>query len=837
MIRLKVIFFISLFSFYPIFNLSSQNVNWSADLPVMPQTFTEAEKAQQRINGQKLLDTLNLLVSKPSINKEIIVKEDCRFSGNGQFYISYLKKAKIIGIKDKTITLWFDSPHIYGIQLYSCNNVTFSNISFDCDPVPFTQGKIIEKTSNSSVVLQPMTGYENLISNPSGIYIIFNSDGTFKRHGPSTCQIVQNTDKTIELTNGTFNNANPGDYVVLPSRTGSMFSLNQCENIVLDSINVYASGGMICVGDKGKGGHTFRHVLAVRRPGTNRLWVSGADGIHMNELEIGPTIEDCEISYTADDLINIHGRFGWVSSKINNSKNNFRVIFTPGAIVVGQRIDFWDNVTQEYKGHANVTKITQVTNSNDIQTAQSNAIPYLGGSVYDIQLDTEVDADYGCIIEHHANLCSGFVIRNCKLHDTFNRVLINGPINGTIEGNTIENVFSGQSFHMETWNYGEGQYIKNLVVQNNHYKNSGGLWFGLVPPGGNTIYGAYRTTPMKNIQLLNNLIELSPGDIYGITAAYVDTLVIEGNTIIRNMSDNDWNKNDINFTDGYGKSNESAIFVTSCKNISIDNNLIQENISNTARKIDYGLLVNNIQIDNNVQFNSVADIITGWLINGKQDDLGWSYGYVNRNDYSINNFQKMLYQSNSIWIPSQNATLPMISRMTTQPSNDLSSVIRWCSNVNGNLKIIGKIKSTSNLGNKVLIIIYIDGNERYRYDMANGDINLSQDLGKVSVGNFVDFVVDSKGNNLGDKISFNFKYMSDNLPFSKVNTVESIPFKLYIHDDYLVVIPNGSNQILSIYSLDGKLQYQKKISAIQYVNLPKGVYIVKLDNEVIKVIV
>jgi len=837
-----------LFCSYSISGLLAQNTTWSPDLPVNTKTFTEAEKQQQRINGQKLMDTLSMYLSKPSIDKTVIIREDCRFTGDGSFYISFLKKTKIIGAKGKDITFWFDSPHIWGLKLEACSEIAFSNITFDCDPVPFTQGKIISKSSNSSVVLQPMKGYETLISNANGIFAVFNPDGTFKKHpGAYTCNMVQNADKTISLTNGTFAYANIGDYVVLPSRTGAMISLSQCENVVLDTINVYSSGGMVCYLGKGVGGHLLRHVIATRRPGTNRLWMNGADGFHVNELAKGPVIEDCEMSYTADDFINIHGRFGWVASKVNNSKNNFRVIFSPGAIKAGQRIDFWDNNTQEYRGTANVTKVSSVTNSADIQAAQSTAIQHLGGSVYDIQLDADVNADLGSLIEHHANVCSGFVIRNCRLHDTFNRgLLINGASDGIIEGNTIENVGSGQSFHMETWMYGEGQYIRNLIVRNNTLKNAGGLWFGLVPPGGNTIYGAYRSTPMSNIQILNNRIELSPGDISGISMTYIDSLKIEGNTIVRDMSDSNWNQNDMNFTDGYGKSNESAIFATGCKNVIINNNTVQELTPNTAKKADYGLLVNNIELDGVKQYNSVADIVTGWLQSGKQDDLGWSYGNANANtvrngNYSKDSFVKMGVQSNSIWTPSASLFLPSIGRMSTQPGVDLASVIRWTSNVNGKLKISGKIKNSSSLtlGNKVLVIIYVNGNERYRYDTSNGNITLNVDLGNVEVGNYVDFVVDSKGNTLGDQTVFNFKYLSDGSPATSLKPISSNKsFKAYSLNGQLVVIPTKSNQLLSVFRMDGILQFSKKISdSVQYISLAKGAYIVKLDKDTTKVVI
>jgi len=836
----KVCFFYIFFSLFSVESLLAEN--WSPDLPVTPNKFTEIEKAQQRINGQKLIDTLKLYTLSPDIEKTIIINDDCRFSGDGSFVVSSLKKTKIVGAKGKNVTFWFDAPHIYGLAFLSCNDVSISNITFDCDPVPFSQGKVVSKNGNSSVALIPMKGYETLISNANGTFIIFNPDGTFKRHGPLSCSISQNADQTITLTNGAFDKVDVGDYIVLPSRTGYMISLSQCQDMKLDSINVYASGGMVCVGDKGKGNHLLRHVIATRRPGTNRLWMSGADGFHMNEMAVGPDIEDCEISYTADDLINIHGRFGWVASRIDNSKNKLRVIFTPGSVKVGQRIDFWDNDTQEYRGNAKVTDITAVTNETDIMAAQSNAIPNLSNSVYDIQLDTDVEADFGSLIEHHTNVCSGYVIRNSKLHDTFNRgLLINGACDGLIEGNTIENIGSGQSFHMETCCWSEGQYIRNLKVQNNLFRNAGGLWFDLVAPDGNSIYSAYRAVPMSNIKILNNRIELPVGDIYGITTTYIDTLQIEGNTIIRNMSDNNWNKKDLYFTDGYGISNESALFTSACRNVIIKDNVVTELTSNSARKIDYGVLVNNISIDGEKQYSAVADVVTGWFRKGLQDDLGWSYGYTKTTlgNYSKDCFLKMRFQSNSAWRPNDQSLLPSIGKMTAKPSADTSPVIRWTSTVSGKLRISGKVKNTSTIGDHVVVLIYVDGEERYRYDTYDGDLILNADLGDVKKGNFVDFVIDSKGNSLGDQTNFNFKYLANEDFFSLMPSNKSdSSFEISSNNQLLIVKTNKPKTLLSVYRMDGLLLFSREISNItQYIPLEKGLYIVKLDENITKVII
>ncbi|MDO9154585.1 MAG: hypothetical protein Q7U47_12930, partial [Paludibacter sp.] len=289
------------------------------------------------------------------------------------------------------------------------------------------------------------------------------------------------------------------------------------------------------------------------------------------------------------------------------------------------------------------------------------------------------------------------------------------------------------------------------------------------------------------------------------------------------------------------------IYATSCKNVTMNNNSVQELTANTAKKIDYGLLVNKITIDNVAQLNAVADPVTGWFIKGTQGDLGWSYGYANATvvgttNYTKESFVALPYQSSSYtWTPSASVLLPSALRINTQPALSQVSVFRWTSNVSGSLKVVGKINNTTNssLGNKVVVVFFVNGVEKYRYDMASGNLDLNADLGTVALGSQVDMVVDSKGNTSGDRITFVFKYLSDGNPTTLLQPVNSeISFKAYSSNGNLIIIPNQTNQLLSVYRIDGTLQLYKKLTTTtEYFPLAKGIYIVKLDGNCKKIIV
>jgi len=55
----------------------------------------------------------------------------------------------------------------------------------------------------------------------------------------------------------------------------------------------------------GGGGHIYRRVKIVRKPGSRGLMSLNADGFHSYALEQGPTLEDSEIAFTGDDFLNL----------------------------------------------------------------------------------------------------------------------------------------------------------------------------------------------------------------------------------------------------------------------------------------------------------------------------------------------------------------------------------------------------------------------------------------------------------------------------------------------------------------------------------------------------
>lgn len=71
----------------------------------------------------------------------------------------------------------------------------------------------------------------------------------------------------------------------------------------------------------GNGGHTYNGVRVVRRQGQSpvRLLAANADGFHSSCVRDGPSLVDSEISFTGDDLLNIHSRLAIVLRPLSST--------------------------------------------------------------------------------------------------------------------------------------------------------------------------------------------------------------------------------------------------------------------------------------------------------------------------------------------------------------------------------------------------------------------------------------------------------------------------------------------------------------------------------------
>ena len=85
----------------------------------------------------------------------------------GGFYMSFnhLKNFRIIG---NGVTLLRTDPTKGGIQFVHCRNVTLEGVTLRCDPIPYTQGRIIAMSRKKRFLdIRINKGYQSDLTNPA----------------------------------------------------------------------------------------------------------------------------------------------------------------------------------------------------------------------------------------------------------------------------------------------------------------------------------------------------------------------------------------------------------------------------------------------------------------------------------------------------------------------------------------------------------------------------------------------------------------------------------------------------------------------------------------------
>lgn len=572
--------------------------------PVGP-VFTEEQKGRQREAGAALVR--QIAAARAEGRRLLTVAPgDYRFGDNRGLTLSGLRD---MVIEAAGVTFWFErSPadllaDPQGLRLERCSRLAIRGLTIDFDPLLSIQARIdsIDVVANRMEV-EADDGFPVVDDLGPGQMIAYHADGSMVRQPVLFQQGVKriagnrlrvtvapgllrqmNEDRGLVAAWRGATVLHPGDYLAIIFRRGASITLDRCERVLLEDVNVYASPGMGILESGGVGGNTFRQVRIVRRPGTRRLQCGNADTFHSRLVVHGPTIEACEFANNADDMVNLHGFFALVCRRLGPN----RLVVMPmeyDPFRVGGRLSFWNYDTMEPEGEAKITAVKRLVYAPWI--AEAKALPgKMGilsyrGEPYVVTLDHAVAAKERSIADVHTANASGFAIRDCYFHDSIGRAtLINGASDGVIEGNVYRMLYGGIHLHMEAWYYMEGSFPRDITVRGNRLEEVGGALAGADQPVQSLIYAGmvaralhlYRSKPLSNIRIIGNQLVRPPA--VGILVAYTRGVQIRDNEII----DPQWLAAAVGGDVGslyYGKSLRSAVYVAVSDDIEIGGNRV-----------------------------------------------------------------------------------------------------------------------------------------------------------------------------------------------------------------------------------------------------------------------
>ena len=223
-----------------------------------------------------------------------------------------------------------------GVIIHSCTNVTISGrnvtgragIHVDRSPPPFAQATVTKKSEGgqgAEFILDGDSADPRTLSGsldptdhwPNGSSGVMThgwrkgSRGAPDTRGLpislgslNTGEVVEIAPRTFRARPGDLDGANVGDQFVSSIWKGFMFNIANSSSVTTEDLAVHATGYMGVYEADGGGGHIYRRFSLVPRNG--RIISSNADGIHSEDLDVGPTIIDSHFHSMLDDFMGVH---------------------------------------------------------------------------------------------------------------------------------------------------------------------------------------------------------------------------------------------------------------------------------------------------------------------------------------------------------------------------------------------------------------------------------------------------------------------------------------------------------------------------------------------------
>lgn len=241
----------------------------------------------------------------------------------------------------------------------------------------------------------------------------------------------------------------------------AVFGQVATRNITYDNITLYGVRGEGFTANQGCEYIRLNRVRMALREGYeySRRMSCTADGLHFADNLGHFIVENCDLGFTGDDLINFHDSVAKVGNISGNTvtvrTNKGYYLFEPGT-----KVAFYDDFNFVYG-----------ENSAEVLNKKS-----LGNEMYEITLDHVPEGVDSYWIMYNPDICTkNYIIRNNNFHDNRARNLLIQCDDGLIENNSFSgSTLDGLRF---TVDYGgpwyESRGVHNVIVRNNRFSRCG----------------------------------------------------------------------------------------------------------------------------------------------------------------------------------------------------------------------------------------------------------------------------------------------------------------------------------------------------------------------------
>jgi hypothetical protein len=396
--------------------------------------------------------------------------------------------------------LLFQNPEHAGLVFLRCRNVRIEGLTVDYDPLPFTQGEVVEidRVGNTFTVKidagYPEPDRTYFSSKESKLqarrfYLMDQETGDFYRDiPPFDIDAIQRVNDTYVLTSRRkiLDKWDGGLFVMMARRAKHAFRLIDTGGFLLEDVTVHSAPAQAFNEMTGLGGNQYIRCRVGLDEG--RLMSVNADALFSKRMRVGPILQDCHFEKMDDDGGNIGSTYLRVLSHptddsiILDLKSNHlieagdRFVLSNGSTGVVQQ-EAYVKACQIVRWRG--TMALQVTMDRDLNVQQT--VDKLGGSseygppvkqagggneksVPDLAMDMDT-------------ICEGLVIEGCFIKDSRVRGLRLYTKSARIENNRFENLAKPGITMGQSLSWFEGPWSEDIIIRNNIF--SGGRATGI----------------------------------------------------------------------------------------------------------------------------------------------------------------------------------------------------------------------------------------------------------------------------------------------------------------------------------------------------------------------
>ena len=440
---------------------------------------------------------------------------------------------------------------VQAIKISDCHNFKLRGITVDYDPLPFTQGVIVELSSDKrTLTVDLIDGYSSrVIGDKLEIYDPGAGELVTVTYYSVTYDVDIETRRVVISKPSHYglsiSNEEIGDIAVLGSRgtktVPHAIVPSRCTGLVLENVVLF-SGPTFGFFETYCSGSQYIDCKVDRRPleteiaerGMRRMRSNNADGFHSKHAQTGPSYVRCISRYNGDDGIAINGDYHVVTG---NNGDKLSVVGKGGRAT---NLSIGDSV--ELVSYTGVrlpnAKILEIEPGPELtaeekqflqnqtfyaEAADSYKAPY----VYYVTLDRSVYLPMGSVIASANRIGNTFEVRDCIMGPNRSRGILIKSSDGIITGNKLIDNW-GQAIKLApeyVWlEAGSGS---NIIVSNNEISGCHDAAIAVYAEGGNgkiAPVGAH-----DNIQIIDNIIHGSTNPAIAVTST--SNLLLENNAI------------------------------------------------------------------------------------------------------------------------------------------------------------------------------------------------------------------------------------------------------------------------------------------------------------------